>query len=63
MLSRGFDAHRFKVDDGPLPIIDGQGPTPAHSNYFNPEVDPESAANVAAVVAGQPELVTPEKYR
>lgn len=61
--SEAFGAHRFKVDDGPQPVIDGQGPTPAHSNYFNPEKDPESARNVAAVVAGRPDLVTSEKYR
>ncbi|MBD0422996.1 hypothetical protein H0H10_28230 [Streptomyces sp. TRM S81-3] len=61
--SETFGAHRIKVDDGPRPLIDGQGPTPAHSNYFNPEVDPESAANVAAIVAGHPELVTSEKPR
>jgi hypothetical protein len=61
--SEAFGAHRIKVDDGPKPLIDGQGPTPAHSNYFNPEVDPESAANVTAVVAGHPELVTSEKHR
>ncbi|MDG9716970.1 alpha/beta hydrolase [Streptomyces sp. DH24] len=61
--SEAFGAHRIKVDDGPRPLIDGQGPTPAHSNYFNPEVDPESAANVAAIVAGHPELVTSEKHR
>ncbi|MEI5010614.1 alpha/beta hydrolase [Streptomyces sp. PmtA] len=61
--SEAFGAHRFKVDDGPRPIIDGEGPTPAHSNYFNPEKDPESAANIAAVVAGQADLLTSEKYR
>jgi hypothetical protein len=61
--SEAFDAQRFKVDDGPRPIIDGEGATPAHSNYFNPEKDPESAANIAAVVAGEPDLITSEKHR
>lgn len=61
--SEAFGANRFKVDDGPRPIIDGEGPTPAHSNYFNPEKDPESAANVAAVVAGRPDLLTSQEHR
>ncbi|RNL71189.1 alpha/beta hydrolase [Streptomyces sp. I6] len=61
--SEAFGAHRFKVDDGPRPVIAGEGPTPAHSNYFNPDKDPESAANIAAIVSGRPHLVTTEKYR
>lgn len=61
--SEAFGANRFMVDDGPRPVIDGDGPTPAHSNYFNPEKDPVSAKNVAAVVVGKPELVVPEKHR
>ncbi|MEU1281939.1 alpha/beta hydrolase [Streptomyces sp. NPDC005805] len=61
--SEAFGAHRIKTEDGPLPIVDGQGPTPAHSNYFTPTRDEVSAKNVAAIVAGQPELVIPEKHR
>ncbi|MFC8986089.1 MULTISPECIES: alpha/beta hydrolase [unclassified Streptomyces] len=61
--SEAFGAQRFKVADGPLPVIGGKGPTPAHSNYFNPELDPESSQNVAAVVAGYSELVIPERHR
>ena len=63
--SEAFGARRFKVSDGPLPLIDGQGLTPAHSNYFNPasDKDPESAANIAALVAGRPDLVTWDEYR
>ncbi|NNJ05687.1 hypothetical protein HHX38_16300 [Streptomyces sp. PKU-MA01144] len=61
--SKAFGAHRFVVADGPRPLIDGQGPTPAHSNYFNPDKDRESAVNIAAVVSGRPHLVTTEKYR
>jgi Alpha/beta hydrolase len=61
--SRAFGARRFRVDEGPLPLIGGEGMTPAHSHYFDPQRDPESAANVAAVVAGRPHLVTTERYR
>ncbi|MGW1073168.1 alpha/beta hydrolase [Streptomyces sp. NPDC002537] len=61
--SKGFGAHRFKVDDGPIPVLDGDGVTPAHSNYFNPHKDKQSADNIAAVVAGRPDLVVSEKRR
>ncbi|MGI5377906.1 alpha/beta hydrolase [Streptomyces sp. CA-251387] len=63
--SEAFGARRFEVLDGPMPVVDGQGPTPAHSNYFNPaqDKDPVSAANIAAIVAGRPDLVTWDKYR
>ncbi|MEW1660623.1 alpha/beta hydrolase [Streptomyces sp. NPDC093707] len=61
--SEEFGARRFKVDAGPRPFVDGQGPTPAHSNYFDPGVDPTSAANISAVVANRPDLVTPEAGR
>ncbi|MFF9309367.1 alpha/beta hydrolase [Streptomyces sp. NPDC014748] len=63
--SEAFDARRFKVSDGPLPVIDGQGLTPAHSNYFNParDKDPVSAANIAALVANRPDLVTWDTHR
>lgn len=61
--SEAFGANRMMADDGPRPVIDGEGPTPAHSNYFNPDEDRVSAENVAAVVSGQPELVIPEKHR
>ncbi|MEV7088728.1 alpha/beta hydrolase [Streptomyces sp. NPDC093085] len=49
---KDFGATRFKVADGPVPVVGGQGPTPAHSNYFNPEKDRESADNIARIVAG-----------
>ncbi|MFE2939112.1 alpha/beta hydrolase [Streptomyces sp. NPDC059255] len=55
-----FGATRFKVDDGPRPFVDGEGPTPAHSNYFNPEKDPESADNIAKIVAGRDDLTIQE---
>ncbi|WP_318203443.1 alpha/beta hydrolase [Streptomyces sp. SCL15-4] len=61
--SEAFGGRRFQVADGPRPLIDGQGPTPAHSNYFNPEKDPQSAANIAALVADRPELVKWDEYR
>ncbi|MFP8903971.1 alpha/beta hydrolase [Streptomyces atacamensis] len=61
--SEAFGANRFRVDDGPRPLIDGEGPTPAHSNYFNPEKDPESNANIGAIVADRPDLVTSEEHR
>ncbi|MEV6675104.1 alpha/beta hydrolase [Streptomyces sp. NPDC051162] len=60
---KGFGAQRFKVDDGPIPLLDGEGLTPAHSNYFNPHKDKRSADNIAAVVAGRPDLLVPEKPR
>ncbi|MFI9254131.1 alpha/beta hydrolase [Streptomyces sp. NPDC053069] len=63
--SEAFGARRFKVSDGPVPVVDGQGLTPAHSNYFNParDKDPVSAANIAAIVADRPDLVTRDQYR
>ncbi|WP_229849163.1 alpha/beta hydrolase, partial [Streptomyces melanogenes] len=47
-----FGAHRFEVSDGPLPVLSGEGATPAHSNYFSPGKDRVSARNIALVVAG-----------
>ncbi|MCQ1580969.1 alpha/beta hydrolase [Streptomyces parvus] len=61
--SEAFGGRRFKVDDGPLPVVDGQGPTPAHSNYFNRTKDSVSAANIAAVVSGNPDLLVTESRR
>ncbi|MFE3824201.1 alpha/beta hydrolase [Streptomyces sp. NPDC059092] len=55
-----FGATRFKVDEGARPFVDGQGATPAHSNYFNPEKDPESADNIAKIVAGRDGLTLQE---
>lgn len=61
--SEAFGARRFAVDDGPRPIIDGHGPTPAHSNYFNPEKDQVSADNVARIVSGNSGEIKVERYR
>uniref|UniRef100_A0AAU2V4P1 Alpha/beta hydrolase family protein n=1 Tax=Streptomyces sp. NBC_00003 TaxID=2903608 RepID=A0AAU2V4P1_9ACTN len=60
--SEAFGATRFAVDDGPLPFSDGS-PTPAHSNYFNPERDPVSAKNIARIVSGHSDKITTEPYR
>ncbi|WP_406013913.1 alpha/beta hydrolase family protein [Streptomyces sp. NBC_00984] len=57
-----FGAQRIRVDDGPRPFIDG-GPVDAHSNYFDPEKDEESARNVAKVVSGHGGRVSTQEYR
>ncbi|QIB43213.1 alpha/beta hydrolase [Streptomyces aureoverticillatus] len=61
--SKDFGARRFLVDDGARPIIDGQGATPAHSNYFNPEKDLTSANNIAKIVAGESDRIKVERWR
>ncbi|MFB7180663.1 alpha/beta hydrolase [Streptomyces sp. NPDC056257] len=60
---RDFGAHRFKVDDGPRPIVGGDGPMDAHSNYFNPTKDRESATNIALIVAGHSQDISTEEPR
>ncbi|MEV6046116.1 alpha/beta hydrolase [Streptomyces xanthochromogenes] len=60
--SEAFGATRFAVDDGPLPFSDGT-PTPAHSNYFDPERDPVSATNIARIVSGHSDKITTEHHR
>ena len=57
-----FGARRFRVEDGPSPIRDGGG-FAAHSSYFNPDVDEESARNVAKIVAGQGRKITVQEPR
>jgi hypothetical protein len=57
-----FGAQRIRVDDGPRPFVDG-GPVDAHSNYFDPEKDEESARNLAKVVSGNGERVSTQEYR
>ncbi|MEV8476581.1 alpha/beta hydrolase [Streptomyces sp. NPDC051173] len=52
--SEGFGARRFRVNDGPRPVIHGD-PFPAHSGYFDPDRDPYSARNIGVIVAGHPE--------
>jgi alpha/beta hydrolase family protein len=58
--SESFGAQRFAVDDG-LPVTEGG--FDAHSNYFNPEVDPESAENIAQIVTGNADRISREEYR
>ncbi|MEU0131991.1 alpha/beta hydrolase [Streptomyces sp. NPDC006289] len=60
--SEAFGAQRFKVDDGPHPVLDAGG-FDAHSQYFTPERDKVSADNIALIVAGQPELIQMEEWR
>ncbi|WP_370415013.1 alpha/beta hydrolase [Streptomyces fradiae] len=60
--SEGFGARRFRVDDGPAPALE-LGGFDAHSQYFTPELDPESANNIAQIVGGAPENITTEEYR
>ncbi|GAA3375970.1 hypothetical protein GCM10020367_45830 [Streptomyces sannanensis] len=60
--SEAFGAQRFKVDDGPRPIRD-LGGFDAHSQYFTPELDDESAENIARIVAGRSEKISMEEWR
>ncbi|WP_461037195.1 alpha/beta hydrolase [Streptomyces mayteni] len=58
--SESFGAQRFRVDDG-MTLLEGG--VDAHSNYFNPGVDPESAENIAFIVAGLGDQVSRQEYR
>ncbi|MFG2870124.1 alpha/beta hydrolase [Streptomyces sp. NPDC048338] len=60
--SEAFGAQRFKVDDGPRMVFEGGG-FDAHSQYFTPDLDPESAKNIARIVAGQSDKITTEDHR
>jgi hypothetical protein len=60
--SEAFGGRRFVVADGPRPLVDELGMN-AHANYFNPQKDPESADNIARVVAGLGHTVSPEQHR
>ncbi|MGW9496281.1 alpha/beta hydrolase [Streptomyces prasinus] len=61
--SEAFGARRFQVDDGPRPFIDGEGPTPAHSNYFTPSKDRVSADNIALIVSGNSQEIKVDQPR
>ncbi|WP_043496021.1 alpha/beta hydrolase [Streptomyces viridosporus] len=61
--SEAFGARRFQVDDGPRPFIDGEGPTPAHSNYFTPTKDRVSADNIALIVSGKSQEIKVDQPR
>ncbi|MFE3021155.1 alpha/beta hydrolase [Streptomyces sp. NPDC059256] len=58
-----FGARRFRVDDGPGMHLDNGVQMPAHSNYFNPKKDWESANNIALIVAGQGSAITTQEHR
>ncbi|MFE4370151.1 alpha/beta hydrolase [Streptomyces sp. NPDC056835] len=58
-----FGAKRFQVADGPRPLMDREGLTPAHSDYFNPDKDAESARNIAKIVAGRGNNISTEEPR
>ncbi|MFJ6073046.1 alpha/beta hydrolase [Streptomyces sp. NPDC093065] len=63
-VSDDFGATRMESGDGPLPLwLSGEGPTPAHSGYFDSERNPSAANNVAKIVGGRPDLVTTEESR
>ncbi|MFD7118585.1 alpha/beta hydrolase [Streptomyces sp. NPDC059922] len=60
---RDFGAQRFKVGEGPAPVVGGEGLTPAHSNYFSPKKDPVSADNIAKIVSGKSRGIQVEEWR
>ncbi|MFJ7411515.1 alpha/beta hydrolase [Streptomyces sp. NPDC098077] len=60
--SEAFGAQRFKVDDGPQMIFEA-GKFDAHSQYFAPTKDQDSARNIANIVGGRPEDIVREKHR
>ncbi|MFD7090375.1 alpha/beta hydrolase [Streptomyces sp. NPDC059896] len=57
-----FGAQRFRVEDGPRPVRDGGG-FAAHSNYFDPIEDEESADNIALIVAGRGNEMSTQERR
>lgn len=57
-----FGARRVKVDDGPRVIADGGG-FAAHTNYFDPDKDEESADNIALIVAGRGHEISTQERR
>ncbi|MGI5480494.1 alpha/beta hydrolase [Streptomyces lavendofoliae] len=67
--SAAFGAQRFKVDPGPpfvgVSAAEGMrvGLMDAHSQYFDPKLDLQSAENIARVVGGKPSEITKEKWR
>ncbi|MEU5657426.1 alpha/beta hydrolase [Streptomyces sp. NPDC047737] len=61
--SEAFGARRFAVDDGPG-LVGVRGLSfDAHSQYFDPARDAESANNIALITAGRAEKVKSEEYR
>lgn len=62
--SKEFGATRIKSGDGPLPLwLSGEGPTPAHSGYFDPDRNPSAANNIAKIVAGRSDHIKTEEPR
>lgn len=57
-----FGARRFRVEDGPRPVLD-MGGVQAHSNYFDPDRDEVSARNVAKIVAGRGRNISMQEPR
>lgn len=57
-----FGARRFRVDDGPHPLLD-MGGVKAHSNYFDPGKDVTSADNIARIVVGDYREVQLDRHR
>ncbi|MER5851584.1 alpha/beta hydrolase [Streptomyces sp. NPDC002012] len=60
--SENFGATRFMVDDGAT-IIEDHGEMSAHSNYFNPMKDQDSADNIAKIVVGKSGKISLETPR
>ncbi|MFE4820827.1 alpha/beta hydrolase [Streptomyces sp. NPDC056704] len=62
--SKEFGATRIESGDGPLPLwLSGEGPTPAHSGYFDPDRNPSAANNIAKIVAGRSDHIKTEEPR
>ncbi|MGW3846389.1 alpha/beta hydrolase [Streptomyces fagopyri] len=62
--SAEFGATRIESGDGPLPLwLSGEGPTPAHSGYFDPDRNPSAANNIAKIVAGRSDHIKTEDPR
>lgn len=60
--SKDFGATRFMVDDGAT-LIEDRGEMSAHSNYFNPMKDQDSADNIAKIVVGKSGKISLETPR
>ncbi|MBD3546614.1 alpha/beta hydrolase [Streptomyces sp. JV180] len=60
--SEAFGAQRFRVDDGPRMVFEA-GLFDAHSQYFDPVKDQDSAESIAKIVGGSPEHIVREKHR
>ncbi|MFE9457726.1 alpha/beta hydrolase [Streptomyces californicus] len=60
--SESFGAQRFRVDDGPRMVFEA-GMFDAHSQYFDPLKDQDSAESIAKIVGGRPDQIVREKHR